>query len=62
MLSGYFSKAGSSAQIPVDFTEIKHVHKPSGAKPGFVTYDNQKHFMQHPIMITFKNESKVNTI
>ncbi|MDW3986931.1 NFACT family protein [Staphylococcus saprophyticus] len=42
MLSGYFSKAGSSAQIPVDFTEIKHVHKPSGAKPGFVTYDNQK--------------------
>src|SRR5699024_2240445 len=42
MLSGYFSKAGSSGQIPVDYTEIKHVHKPSGAKPGFVTYDNQK--------------------
>jgi len=42
MLSGYYSKAGNSAQIPVDFTEIKHVHKPSGAKPGFVTYDNQK--------------------
>lgn len=42
MLSAYFSKAGSSAQVPVDYTEIKHVHKPSGAKPGFVTYDNQK--------------------
>ncbi|WP_436964276.1 Rqc2 family fibronectin-binding protein [Staphylococcus xylosus] len=42
MLSAYFSKAGSSAQVPVDYTEIKHVHKPTGAKPGFVTYDNQK--------------------
>ena len=30
MLAGYFSKAGSSAQIPVDYTEIRHVHKPSG--------------------------------
>ncbi|WP_283589462.1 Rqc2 family fibronectin-binding protein [Staphylococcus nepalensis] len=42
MLSGYFSKAGDSGQIPVDYTQIRHVHKPSGAKPGFVTYDNQK--------------------
>ncbi|MCG7338691.1 NFACT family protein [Staphylococcus sp. ACRSN] len=42
MLSGYFSKAGNSGQIPVDYTEIKNVHKPSGSKPGFVTYDNQK--------------------
>ena len=42
MLAGYFSKAGLSGQIPVDYTEIKNVHKPSGAKPGFVTYDNQK--------------------
>lgn len=42
MIAGYFSKAGNSGQIPVDYTEIKNVHKPSGAKPGFVTYDNQK--------------------
>ena len=41
MLVGYFSKAGNSGQIPVDYTEIRNVHKPSGAKPGFVTYDNQ---------------------
>ena len=41
MLAAYFSKAGASAQVPVDYTEIRHVHKPSGAKPGFVTYDNQ---------------------
>ncbi|MCU5745741.1 NFACT family protein [Staphylococcus sp. SQ8-PEA] len=42
MLAGYFSKAGNSSQIPVDYTRIKHVHKPSGAKPGFVTYDSQR--------------------
>lgn len=42
MLAGYFSKAGNSGQIPVDYTEIRNVHKPSGAKPGFVTYDSQK--------------------
>ena len=53
MLAGYFSKAGNSGQIPVDYTEIKHVHKPSGAKPGFVTYDKQKLYMQLQIMIIF---------
>ncbi len=34
----YFSKAKDSAQVPVDYTEIKNVKKPSGAKPGFVIY------------------------
>lgn len=42
MIAAYFSKAGQSGQIPVDYTAIRHVHKPSGSKPGFVTYDNQK--------------------
>ncbi|QLK85823.1 NFACT family protein [Staphylococcus sp. 17KM0847] len=42
MIAAYFSKAGQSGQIPVDYTQIRNVHKPSGAKPGFVTYDNQK--------------------
>jgi predicted ribosome quality control (RQC) complex YloA/Tae2 family protein len=41
-LAAYFSQAKESSQVPVDYTLIKHVHKPSGAKPGFVTYVNQK--------------------
>nr|WP_263313558.1 NFACT family protein [Mammaliicoccus sp. Marseille-Q6498] len=41
MIAGFYSKASQSGQIPVDYTEIKNVHKPSGAKPGFVTYDHQ---------------------
>ncbi|MGG0718890.1 NFACT RNA binding domain-containing protein [Robertmurraya massiliosenegalensis] len=41
-LSAYFSKARSSSSVPVDFTQIRHVKKPSGAKPGYVIYDNQQ--------------------
>jgi predicted ribosome quality control (RQC) complex YloA/Tae2 family protein len=41
-LAAYFSKARTSSQVPVDFTLIKHVKKPSGAKPGYVIYDQQK--------------------
>ncbi|WP_028550345.1 Rqc2 family fibronectin-binding protein [Paenibacillus sp. UNC451MF] len=41
-LAAYFSQAKESSQVPVDFTFIKHVRKPSGAKPGFVIYDHQK--------------------
>ncbi len=41
-IAAYFSKAKHSGSVPVDYTHIKHVKKPSGAKPGFVTYDHQK--------------------
>ncbi|MCF6137046.1 Rqc2 family fibronectin-binding protein [Pseudalkalibacillus berkeleyi] len=41
-IAAYFSKAKHSSSVPVDYTHVKHVKKPSGAKPGFVTYDNQK--------------------
>lgn len=41
-LAAYYSKSGSSSQVPVDYTLIKHVKKPSGAKPGYVIYDHQK--------------------
>ena len=36
------SKAGGSAQVPVDYTLVKNVSKPSGAKPGKVIYVNYK--------------------
>jgi predicted ribosome quality control (RQC) complex YloA/Tae2 family protein len=41
-LAAYFSQAKESSQVPVDYTAVKHVRKPSGAKPGFVIYDHQK--------------------
>lgn len=41
MLAAYYSKAKNSSRVPVDYTQIRHVKKPKGSKPGFVTYDNQ---------------------
>jgi len=41
-LAAYFSKSQHSSSVPVDYTQIRHVKKPNGAKPGFVTYDHQK--------------------
>lgn len=41
-IAAYFSKARDSASVPVDYTEVRQVKKPSGAKPGFVIYFEQK--------------------
>lgn len=40
--AAYFSQAKASSSVPVDYTLIKHVRKPNGAKPGFVIYEQQK--------------------
>ncbi|MEK3884423.1 NFACT RNA binding domain-containing protein [Paenibacillus sp. PL2-23] len=42
MLAAHYSQAKDSSMVPVDYTLIRHVRKPSGAKPGFVIYDHQK--------------------
>lgn len=42
ILAAHYSKAQGSASVPVDYTQVKYVKKPSGAKPGFVTYSDQK--------------------
>ena len=39
MLAAWFSQAKDSAQVPVDYTPVKVVKKPAGAKPGFVIYN-----------------------
>ena len=36
------SKAATSSNIPVDYTPIKFVKKPNGAKPGMVIYTTNK--------------------
>ena len=41
VLAAYNSKYRMSSSVPVDYTQIKHVRKPNGAKPGYVIYDNQ---------------------
>ncbi len=41
-IAAKFSKAENSSNVPVDYTLCKFVKKPSGAKPGFVIFTNQK--------------------
>lgn len=38
-IAAYHSKAKMSSQVPVDYTLVKNVSKPSGAKPGMVIYN-----------------------
>ena len=52
-LAAYFSKARISNLVPVDMIEAKKLHKPTGAKPGFVTYTGQKTLRVTP------NEKKI---
>ena len=42
ILAAFYSKAKDSSKVPVDYTEIKNVKKPSGAKPGMVIYYTNK--------------------
>lgn len=39
IIAAYNSRARNSAQVPVDYTLIKNIKKPVGAKPGMVIYN-----------------------
>ena len=41
-LAAFYSRGRDSAQVPVDYTEVRNVSKPQGAKPGMVIYVNYK--------------------
>ena len=37
-LAAYYSQGRNAGRVPVDYTAVKNVRKPSGAKPGMVLY------------------------
>lgn len=37
-VAAYYSKAGDGANVAVDYTAVRNVKKPQGAKPGYVIY------------------------
>ena len=41
-IAAHFSKAQGSSKVPVDYVQCRYVKKPSGAKPGFVIFTNQR--------------------
>ncbi|MFS4084128.1 NFACT RNA binding domain-containing protein [Aerococcus urinaeequi] len=46
-----YSKYSQSNNVPVDYTQVKHVKKPNGSKPGFVNYFEQKTIFVTPTKI-----------
>ena len=42
IIAAYHSKARESSNVPVDYTLVKNVSKPNGAKPGMVIYVQNK--------------------
>lgn len=42
MIAAYHSGAKESSNVPVDYTEIRYVKKPNGAKPGMVIFTNYR--------------------
>lgn len=48
-LAAMHSKAKDSSQVPVDYTKVRNVSKPQGAKPGMVIYVNYKTVYINPM-------------
>ena len=48
-IAARYSAAGASSNVEVDYTRRRYVKKPSGSKPGFVTYTHQHTLVVQPI-------------
>ena len=42
LVAALYSKANVGDKVSVDYTLKRYINKPKGAKPGFVTYVNEK--------------------
>ena len=49
-IAAYYSKAAQSSNVPVDYTFIKYVKKPSNSKPGMVIFTNQRTVNVQPLI------------
>ncbi len=50
-LAAYHSKGRESENVPVDYTQVRHVKKPSGAKSGMVIFTDNKTVYVNPRQI-----------
>ncbi|WP_392533776.1 NFACT family protein [Nostoc sp. C117] len=51
-LTAYYSRARQSEQVPVVYTQLKHVYKPKGAKPGIAIYKQETILWGKPQLVT----------
>lgn len=47
-LAAYFSQGREAGKLPVDYTPVKYVKKPAGAKPGMVVYTTYRTLIVRP--------------
>jgi predicted ribosome quality control (RQC) complex YloA/Tae2 family protein len=47
-IAAHYSRGRGSTRVPVDYTLVKNVRRPRGAKPGMVTYYHQKTILAKP--------------
>ena len=50
-LAAYHSKGRESENVPVDYTQVRHVKKPNGAKPGMVIFVDNKTVYVNPKLL-----------
>lgn len=56
-LATFYSKGKGSTKVPVDYTQVRNVKKPSGSKPGMVIYSTNKTiYIDSPEEITLKQD------
>ena len=55
-IAAYYSKGRGGTKVPVDYTKVRYVKKPSGAKPGMVIYTDYKTIFVTP------DEDRVNAM
>ncbi len=56
-LAAYYSRAKTSINVPVDYTQVRYVRKPKGSAAGFVVYTQQKTIFVNPI--SFRDASEL---
>ena len=47
-IAAFHSKASGSENVPVDYTKVRYVKKPNGAKPGMVIFTHNRTLYVHP--------------
>ena len=55
-VAAFHSKAKNSENVPVDYTCVKYVKKPAGARPGMVVFTNNKTVYVNPAVPAGENE------
>ncbi len=57
-VAAYYSKGRQSENVPVDYTRVKYVRKPAGAKPGMVIFDHNRTLYVNPGLPEESSENK----